>query len=146
MQGDDLIPQQVIPGLQPRRHRRRPAAVVRDHLAHAPGARRQGAVDEPGLVDLEPRVARRDAARAGVVDGRHPRDDGPECVGPRVVPVRRDLGPGGDGRRLGAHGPVVVARHGGEGRVQDRVVCVPLALGAGLACGGVIGDEAVMMF
>lgn len=54
---DDLVPQQIVAGLQRSWNRRSPTAVVRDHLTHSPSSGRQVAADQSSLVDLEPCIA-----------------------------------------------------------------------------------------
>ena len=68
-----------------------------------------------------------------------------QCDNEHLLPVSSDLRASGDGRRERARAEtraIVVASEVGVGGVGEGVVCVPLALDAGLAHGRVVGLEA----
>lgn len=144
MQRDGLVADEVVARLEVLRDRRRPAAVLVDHLAAAPEALGQGPGDEPGLVDLEPDAPGGIEALAVAAAARHPGHHGPDGVRPRAVPVRDDLGARGGGGHQRARRARRVARHRRQRRVLDRVVRVPLALDGRLARRRVVRHEALV--
>ena len=135
MNGQQIVPEQIIASRQRGRDRRRPRVVLRDQIRHPPVARGESAALEAGLVNLEPDVAgRRVAAAGGAGAFGHPDGHGADGVRPGV-PVGGDLGAGGDGPGEGGGGAIGVALHRGQGWVLDGVVAVPfLCASAASAC------------
>lgn len=125
VEGQQLVADEVVPGLQAFRDPRRPLQVLVDD-GGAPVVAVEHVAGQAHLVDLEPLLRLPVAGGEGAVAGVQPHHHGPLLVRPLLpdgghVGPRRDLG--GDGR-----GGPAVAGHQGVGHRHDRVVVFPLPL------------------
>lgn len=123
MQGDDLMAQDVVPGLEVLRDDDAVGVVVRDHLVRDPRARVRAA-DQRGLADLEPLQRALVDALARPVAVREVVDDGALVGCGPGCPLQGDDAAGFDGGRGLARGGGFVAEDvgGGEGGGGDEAV------------------------
>jgi len=123
MQGDDLMAQDVVPGLEVLGDDDAPGVVVRDHLVGDPRARVRAA-EQPALADLEPLQRALVDGLAGPVAVRQVVDDGALVGGWPRRPLQGDDAAGfdGGGGLAGGCGFVAEDVGGGEGGGGDEAV------------------------